>query len=1127
MDILKRDGTKVKFTASKVQTRVEKASKGLKVDPHTVLLGVYSGIADNMRTYEIDELIAKVSAGYTTLHGDYSKLSARILESSIEKTVGDFFAQSEKLYNQNILTEEQFGKISKWKNTINALLELPPIEIDYLGLNAYIKTYLLRDINGNISETPHHSRIRLATFFAENEEDVLENYNTIVDGWSPPTPTLCNTGATEGQLASCQLHYLKGDSLDGIMDSAKDFAISSKNKAGIGVAGYNQRAKGSKSSKGWAAAGVVQNMKIVNEVARFFDQGGKRPGSVAWYMTPWHKEIFSFLQARKVNTHESVAARDMFYAIFADDVFMEAFLNKDKYYLFCPNELKKAGVDLINTFGDEFKNEYFKAVNLFKEGQLDGEEIEAEKLMTEIYVTQIETGMPYIGFKDNINRPNPQRNIGTIKSSNLCVSGDTKILTDFGYIEIQELEGQFVNVWNGEEFSEVEVFKTGENKQLLNIITDSGYELKCTPEHKFYIQKGYNRGIGLNKLEILEKRAFELEKGDKLIKFNLPVIEGGKTLKYAYTQGFFSGDGYSDENVLKSVIYLYGDKKQLLPRIDARCKYSQTGRASELTDKKAILNQENQDRIVVFVPEGIINDKSFVPNSSYTISSRLEWLAGVFDSDGTVTNNNGSQSIKVGSINKEFLKDIQLMLQTLGCDSKVTFARSEGVYELPANDGTNTNKLYNCKEVNRLLINGNSMYKLIELGLVCHRLKWEVKKPNRECSQFIKIKEVQELPDLYDVFCFTEPKRHLGMFNGVLTGQCHEIVQYTDPQTVAVCVLSSVVMFKFINTDGTINHDKLRRVVHKIVNNLNIAIDKNVYTIPEAERGAKQQRAIAIGSQGVADTFFMLGMEYGSPESLELIKDFQEALHYYTIEGSMLYSKKVGKRLFQEDSIYPIEKGQFHWEHFDVETKMDWESLRKNILKYGVANSMFNAQMPTATSSQVNMATESDEQLTNNIYSRRLNSGEIIVINRYLVKDFEDLGIWSEKLSNELVMNDGSVQNINLYDYIKTPTDEQIFKFEKIRSVYKTIWETSQKKRTDVAVVKQPFNDQAMSMNVFYSDPNISQWSSALVYAWKKKLKTGNYYCRIKKQTANKNLAMIKTVEKPSNSIFECDGCSS
>ena len=207
----------------------------------------------------------------------------------------------------------------------------------------------------------------------------------------------------------------------------------------------------------------------------------------------------------------------------------------------------------------------------------------------------------------------------------------------------------------------------------------------------------------------------------------------------------------------------------------------------------------------------------------------------------------------------------------------------------------------------------------------------------------------------------------------------------------------------------------------------------------------------------------------------------------------MLYSKKVGKRLFEEESVYPIERGEFHWENFSIETKMNWESLRKNILKYGVANSMFNAQMPTATSSQVNMATESDEQLTNNIYSRRLNSGEIIVINRHLVKDFEELGIWSEKLSNDLVMNDGSVQNINLYNYIETPSDDQITKFEKIRTVYKTIWETPQKKRTDVAVVKQPFNDQAMSMNVFYNEPNISQWSSALVYAWNNKLKTGNY----------------------------------
>ena len=647
MDIVKRNGTKVKFIASKVQTRVEKAAKGLKVDPHTVLLGVYSGIADNIKTYEIDELIAKISAGYTTLHGDYSKLSARVLESSIEKSVGGFFSQNEKLFNQGIISEEQWIKVNKWKKTISEILLLPSLEIDYLGLNAYIKTYLIRDKKDNISETPHHSRIRLAVFFAEKEEDVKENYYALVEGWSPPTPTLCNAGTTEGQLASCQLHSLKGDSLEGIMDSAKDFAISSKNKAGIGVAAYNQRAKGSKSSKGWSAAGVVQNMKIINEVARFFDQGGKRPGSVAWYMTPWHSEVYNFLQAKKVNTHESVAARDMFYALFVDDVFMEAFVNKDKYYLFCPNELKKVGLDFIHTFGDEFKEQYKKAVDLFKQGILKGEEVEAEKLMTEIYISQVETGMPYIGFKDNINRVNPQKNLGIIKSSNLC----------------------------------------------------------------------------------------------------------------------------------------------------------------------------------------------------------------------------------------------------------------------------------------------------------------------------------------------------------------HEITQFTDPETVAVCILSSVVVFKFINPDGTINHEKLKRVVHRIVNNLNTGIDKNVYTIPEAEKGAKQQRAIAIGSQGIADTLFMLGMEYGSPESLELIKDFQEALHYYTIEGSILYSKKAGKRLFEEDSIYPIEKGEFHWEYFNVATKMNWESLRKSILKYGVANSMFNAQMPTACVSRDTTIKSKDGVIS---YTDILNANKV----DYMHIEKEGIPIWIDLVEPVIVYNE-------------------------------------------------------------------------------------------------------------------------
>ena len=288
------------------------------------------------------------------------------------------------------------------------------------------------------------------------------------------------------------------------------------------------------------------------------------------------------------------------------------------------------------------------------------------------------------------------------------------------------------------------------------------------------------------------------------------------------------------------------------------------------------------------------------------------------------------------------------MLQTLGCDTKVTSSVKEGLRQMPKNDGTGDSKLYLCKQMYRLLINGNSMYQLSQLGLKTNRLQWEVKKPQRESSQFIKVESVEPLPDLYDTFCFTEPKRNKGMFNGILTGQCAEVVQYTAPDTVAVCFLTSLVVKFFVDDKGCILYDKLEKALNIIVRNLNRSIDRNRYTTKEAKKGAEQQRAIGVGIQGLSDVFFKLSIPYDSPEALDLTRRLEEAIHYYTIKGSMEYSKKVGTRLFKEDSLYPIEKGEFHWEKYEVETVLDWESLRKDILKYGVSNSMFNAQMPTA-----------------------------------------------------------------------------------------------------------------------------------------------------------------------------------
>ena len=783
MEVIKRDGSKVKFIASKVQTRVAKTAKGLKVDSDKILLDVFKGISDTISASDIDNLISEVSAGYTTKHPDYSFFASRILESRLEKDVPSFWEAAEILHRDGIISEENYNKYTEFSKVIQDELdnENQPT-LDYLGIRTFTEVYATKDKNNLILETPKYYRIRLATFFSENEVEFKENIEALKSGYSPPTPTMCNAGTTENQLASCQLHYLKEDSTDGLMDTFKDLAHSSRNKAGIGLAAYNQRAKGSKSSKGWGAAGQVKAMKIANEIMGFFDQGGKRPGSTAWYSAPWHADIFDFLKARKVTTHESIAARDMFYALWVDDEFMKRVEAKDYYYLFCPNNLKKANIDFIDTFGEDFSKEYQKAIGLFEAGELAGEKILAEDLWKEIFVAQVETGMPYMLYKDTVNKVNPQANLGIIKSSNLCA----------------------------------------------------------------------------------------------------------------------------------------------------------------------------------------------------------------------------------------------------------------------------------------------------------------------------------------------------------------EVVQYTAPDTVAVCFLTSLVVKFFVDDKGVILYDKLEKALNIIVRNLNRSIDRNRYTTKEAKKGAEQQRAIGVGIQGLSDVFFKLSIPYDSPEALDLTRRLEEAIHYYTIKGSMEYSKKVGTRLFKEDSLYPIEKGEFHWEKYEVETDLDWETLRKSVLKYGVSNSMFNAQMPTATSAQMHGSTESYETLMNNVYSRRLKVGDITVINKDLVSDFEELGIWNDDLSDDLVLAGGSVQELNIYDYFDVPSKEDRDKFGLIQSVYKTSWEVSQKARTSICIAMQPFVDQAISMNVFYKDPTIGRWSSGLFYAWRNNLKTGNYYCRTYKDTGNKSLGISKRnkltdlVEKARNSEpDDCEMCSS
>lgn len=472
---------------------------------------------------------------------------------------------------------------------------------------------------------------------------------------------------------------------------------------------------------------------------------------------------------------------------------------------------------------------------------IDGDEQKRE-LWAKILESRQQKGLPYIFFTDNVNNHKPEiyKKLGrTIVHSNLCVAPYTKILTSNGYIPIGDLENEEVEVWNGEEWSEVTITKTGENQNLVRVMTNSGYELDCTPYHKFYVQKGYSHGTGKNKLEIIEKRAEELQPGDKLIKFDLPIIEGVKDLNLAYANGFYSGDGCLTREGQR--IYLYGEKRKLKNNFS-------------FIDKWIIQNDFDRE----YGHTNKLKDKFFVPNVEYTIKSRLEWLAGYLDADGTVTNNEGSQSLQITSINKEFLQEIQLMLQTLGCDSKIILSREKGRFLLPKNDGTGELGYYDCNEIYRLLINGNSLYKLNQLGLKCKRLEWIVKKPNRECSQFIKVVSVENLDYTTDTYCFNEPKKHLGMFNGILTGQCSEIALPNNEDESFVCCLSSMNLALYDEWKDT---DAIKYAIYFLDAVMSEFVEKTKgrFGLKQSHNFAKNHRALGLGVMGL-HTYYQKNM---------------------------------------------------------------------------------------------------------------------------------------------------------------------------------------------------------------------------------------------------------------------------
>jgi ribonucleotide reductase alpha subunit len=1012
MYVQKRNGESEPVYFDKITARNNKLAKefNLDIDTTSLSMEVIKGLKSGMTTREIDQLSCECASIKSVYEPDYEKLAIAICIDDLHKTTPKKFSLSyeflKSMYRDSV---KEFIENNR-DELDNMILQEKDYSYSYFGFKTLqVGKYLLKKDNV-IGETPQYLLMRaaLGAFHNLNKprdvilQKIKTTYNYLSDfKFTVATPSLFHSALNFGQLSSCFL-LSAGDSIVDLTESWRDCSLISKNSGGLGVdmtfvRGNNSFIEGIKGN----SSGIIPFIKVYNEVGRAVNQGGKRKGAIAMYLQPWHPDILDFLKIRSNTTKDERAARDIFTALWCPDILfkrVEVFANTEvdmKWSLFCP----KTYPQLVSLYGEEFEKEYLRLETEKKYVA----QISLEELWTSIFKSLEETGMPYMMSKDNVNRQSNQMNIGSIYGSNLCVAGDTKILTrEYGYRDIQHVD--CAHIWNGNEWSDVSVKKTGEDRSLTRVYFSNGLYLDCTPEHNFYIE-GEN---GIQKVA-----CSELKHRDLLISHDLPKIDFSNIVTDGYDSRFTSED---------------------------------------------------------------------VPIYENNIHHQVLWLKNYFEKCG--------KEIRYGYWNvfvknREFGADIIMLLQILGVNSKMLFIGTG--YTLFTNIifYSNTNVPATFYVPTDTITEDYSVY----------------------------VSDISPDFRVSDTYCFTEKKRGMGMFNGVLTGQCAEIVEYHDKDSIASCNLASIGLPTFfLRNVGSYDFEDLGKTAQIATETLDRIITNNSSPTEKCISNNRDLRPIGLGVQGLADVFVLMKLPWDSVEALQLNAVISEVIYYNalkkSVELAIEYGPYVGfsgspasKRMLQFDLAgkVPFTSRDNVWN-----VKLDWEGLKDDIVTHGLRNSLVCAYMPTASTSQIMGFNEAFEPFTSNIYARKTNTGDFVMVNKYLVSELMSRKLWSKTMVDKIINANGSIQDI-----VDIPDD--------VKSVYKTVWEIKQKYIVDMAAARTV--DQSQSMNIYIARPTLKAITSLYIDAWKKGLKTLSYYMRSKPATnavkyTTEQGQLVKTGEK-------------
>jgi ribonucleoside-diphosphate reductase alpha chain len=884
--------------------------------------------------------------------------------------------------------------------------------------------------------SPQDAFMRAAKAFADNDEHAQRLYDYASKLWFMfSTPILSNGGTTRGLPISCFLSHV-GDSRRGLTGHYTENAWLSSVGGGIGSYWGAVRSNGTRTSGGSQSSGIIPFLKVVDSEVLAFAQGVTRRASYAAYLDIGHPEIVEFLEMRKptggdanrkcLNLHNAVNIPDSFMQI------------------------------LERCMKDPSADDSWPLIDPKTQAVI--ETVSARDLWQRLLELRVQTGEPYLHFIDASNRalPQQQKDAGLkVTTSNLCVAPETLVLTDRGHLPIASLAGQKVNVWNGKEWSGVDIVKTGENQALVSVLLSNGETIECTPYHKFYVTTGFAKSA------VDEVRAGDLKPGMKLVKFDLPVIDGPEAFPYAYTHGFFCGDGtYGGKRADKPQVAVYPGKHGVVPQLSVAS-------GSGVPDAIGRLN---------FRLPADLAPKFMVPSAQHTITSRLAWFAGLCDADGCVARNGDTESLQVSSIKFEFLMEVRRMLQTLGVEAKVTLMHEARVAKLP--DGRGGYVDTECQAVYRLLLGNGGSNKLVALGFSPERLELGGNVPNRDASHFVTVVGVQDTGRIDDTYCFTEPKRHMGVFNGVLTGQCSEITLPTSEERTAVCCLSSVNLEFFDEwKDNPLFIDDLVRMLDNVLQSF---IDNAPDEIHRARYSAMMERSIGLGAMGFHS--------YLQRKRIPFESALATSVNRRMFKLIKTQAKAATTKLAEERGPCPDAQG----------------AMIRNMHLLAIA--------PNASSSIICGGTSpSIEPNRANAFTHKTQSGSWLVKNKYLAEVLADYDRNDEATWKSIILAKGSVQHL---DFL---TDE--------KDVFKTGMELDQRWLIEHAAHRQEFICQAQSLNLFFTaNSNIAYLHHVHFRAWKAGLKT-LYYLRSEALSRADAVSVKLTREQITNTEDVCLSC--